>query len=220
MLSQRASPSHHLNRVSLSQLHPHPRNSNQMSPGRLRKLVDNIRSTGAYPPLVVRPHPQINGEFQIIDGHQRQEALRRLEHAEAVCFIWPCDDATALQLLATLNTLRGTENRAKRGVLLQELMTILPADAVGQLLPDSAADVVKMIGVGAESATSLGERLQEITARGVRKGPRLLSFSLPPADAEVVEQALTRAAVGGLEGSTGRGAALAIVARRYLEVGE
>jgi ParB/RepB/Spo0J family partition protein len=220
MLSQRASPSHHLNRVLLSQLHPHPRNSNQMSPGRLRKLVDNIRSAGAYPPLVVRPHPHINGEFEIIDGHQRWEALRRLGHAEAVCFIWPCDDATALRLLATLNTLRGTENRARRGALMQELMTVLPAEAVAKLLPDSAAGIAKMIGAGAESGAGLGERLQEITARGGRKGPRLLSFALPPADAEVVEKALTRAATGRPEGSTGRGAALTIVARRYLEPGE
>jgi hypothetical protein len=123
-------------------------------------------------------------------------------------------------MLSQRATLRGTENRPRRGVLLQELMAILPAEAVAKLLPDSAAGIAKMIGAGAESGAGLGERLQELTDKGAKNGQRLLSFSLTPANAEVVEQALTRAAVGGLDGSTRRGTALAIVARRYLEPDE
>ena len=32
-----------------------------------------------------------SGEWQLLDGHQRLEALRRLGHANAVVFPWNCD---------------------------------------------------------------------------------------------------------------------------------
>ena len=88
--------------VPLDQLHAHPANANVMTPGRREKLARNIARQGRYPPLVVRPHPHIDGGYELLDGHQRLEALRELGYEEATCFLWPCDDATALVLLATL----------------------------------------------------------------------------------------------------------------------
>ncbi|MPZ23597.1 MAG: hypothetical protein GEU28_08630 [Dehalococcoidia bacterium] len=90
-------------RVALERVHPHPLNANAMGEEQLKKLARNIERQGSYPPLLVRPHPELEGEYQLLDGEQRWQVLRRLGHDQALCFIWPCDDGTALLLLSTLN---------------------------------------------------------------------------------------------------------------------
>ena len=84
---------HVITMIPLSKLHPHPANANTMSPALLRKLQTHIAASGRYEPLLVRPHPQIAGEFQLINGHHRKRILERLGHAEAACLIWNLDDA-------------------------------------------------------------------------------------------------------------------------------
>ncbi len=95
--------------VPLDRLRPHPANANRMSEERLDALAANIARTGQYPPLVARPQPDEPEAWQLLDGHQRLDVLRRLGHTEALVFAWPCDDETALLLLATLNRLEGED---------------------------------------------------------------------------------------------------------------
>ena len=110
-----------LMRVPLERLRPHPANANRMEEERLEKLAANIAREGDYPPLVVRPHPEEAGCYQLLDGHQRWQVLKRLGHEDALCYVWPCDDRTALILLATLNRLEGQDDPLKRAELLREL---------------------------------------------------------------------------------------------------
>ncbi len=89
--------------VPLDDLSPHPLNANVM-PGDLRaKLKAHIHRTGRYPFVVVRPHPEEPGRYQVLDGHHRVEILRELGHKEARCDVWQVDDREAKLLLATLN---------------------------------------------------------------------------------------------------------------------
>src|SRR5665811_2045067 len=108
-------------RVPLAELHTHPANANLMSDERLDVLARNIEREGRYPPLIARPDPELPGEWQLLDGHQRVEVLRRLGHTEALVFPWECNDENALILLATLNRLEGEDVPAKRSALLTEL---------------------------------------------------------------------------------------------------
>jgi len=99
-----------LARVPLNRLRPHPANANVMDEERLEKLAANIGREGDYHPLVVRPHPEEPGCYQLLDGHQRLQVLKHLGHEDAVCYVWPCDDQTALVLLATLKRLEGQDD--------------------------------------------------------------------------------------------------------------
>jgi hypothetical protein len=88
----------------------------------LDKLASNIQREDNYPPLIVRPHPQHPGDYELLDGHQRAAVLARLGFADARCYVWPCDDATALMLLATRGPgrpapARRTPARARHGAL-------------------------------------------------------------------------------------------------------
>src|SRR6266542_4791624 len=128
-----------LQTVALDRLRPHPANANVMDEERLGKLAQNIRRGGDYPPLVVRPLPQEAGYFQIRYGHQRCDVLRRLGYKQATCYVWPCDDRTALVLLATQNRLEGKDDPLKRAELLRELTDLTSPEDLAELLPESAA---------------------------------------------------------------------------------
>ena len=62
--------------VPLGDLLPHPLNSNVMPEDLREKLKAHIRRTGRYPFLVVRPHPEEPGHYQVLDGHHRVHVLR------------------------------------------------------------------------------------------------------------------------------------------------
>ena len=200
--------------VPLDRLRPHPANANVMSEERLENLKENIRREGDYPPLVVRPHPGEEGCFEILDGEQRADVLRRLGHREVLCFLWPCDDRTALHLLATLNRLEGQDTPLKRAELLRELTELASPEELAQLLPESAALI-------RQSLDLLDLNLEELLADLEREadggsGLRAISFVVSREDEQAIEAAVAQAAAR-LEGKNRRGRALVHIAKTYLE---
>ena len=81
--------------VPLDDLTAHPLNANVMSEELQAKLTAHIKRTGRYPFLVVRPHLEQPGKFQVLDGHHRVDILRSLGHREARCDVWDVDDREA-----------------------------------------------------------------------------------------------------------------------------
>ena len=204
--------------VQLTALHAHPLNANSMSPERLEKLQRNIAKEGRYPPVVVRSHPDLPGQYQILDGHQRCQVLRNLGHQTAVCFPWECDDQTALLLLATLNRLEGEDMPARRAELLSKLTALLPAEDLGLLLPESAEQIEDMLSLFALDGDGLLAELKKASERARDEAPRMLSFVLSAEDEADVTAALEKAS-SKLGGSNRRGRSLGLIARYYLEDG-
>ncbi len=202
-------------RVPLERLHERPRNANLLSAERLEKLAANIERSGRYPPLVIRPHPTIEGEFETLDGAHRLGVLRQLGHSYALCFLWPCDDTEALVLLATLNRLEGEDVPARRADLLDELTALLPAEELALLLPEDAAQIADTLQLLDLDADRLLADLERAATAASAQSPRLISFAVDPDDEPVIEQAVAEATIG-LDGKNRRGRALAIIARRFV----
>ncbi|MHC4624131.1 MAG: ParB/RepB/Spo0J family partition protein, partial [Planctomycetota bacterium] len=78
--------------IALDKLASHPDNPNRQSKANFAKLVRNIARTGRYEPLIVRPHPEKEGYYQIINGHHRRRALSELGYEAADCIVWDVDD--------------------------------------------------------------------------------------------------------------------------------
>lgn len=204
-------------RVPLARLRRHPANANRMDEERLGKLAVNIEGEGGYPPLVVRPHPEEVGCYQVLDGHQRWRVLEDLGHEDALCYVWPCDDRTALILLATLNRLEGQDDPLKRAELLRELTELASPEELARLLPESPALI-------RQSLQLLDLNLEELLADLERQadpgsGLRAITFVVSPQDEEAAEEAVRRVAVD-LEGQNRRGRALGRICRAYLEEGD
>ena len=204
-------------RVPLDRLHAHPANPNLMNEERLETLARNIEREGRYPPLVARPHPERPDEWQLLDGHQRADVLRRLGHSEAVIFPWPCDDEMALMLLATLNRLEGEDVPARRAELLAELTALTPADELAELLPEDAAAIEATLALLDFDTDALLAELSAAAASAADGSPRMLSFAVDAEDEAAIERAL-EAASADMDGKNRRGRALGAICRSYLEI--
>lgn len=141
-----------MNMIALDDLESHPENANRMSEELLAKLVEHIRRSGQYPPLIVRPYSSGGGaaggggaKYQVLDGHHRLEALRRLGYVEARCDVWDVDDERARLLLLTLNRLEGRDDPELRGELLRKLAEEMDAKLLADWVPDDAAAIERLI---------------------------------------------------------------------------
>ena len=202
-------------RVPLAALHPHPSNANVMSEGRLEKLARNIAREGRYPPLIARPHPERPGEYELLDGHQRVVALRRLGYREVQIVCWDCDDTAALLLLASLNRLRGEDDLEKRSALLAELTGAVSTTELAALVPDDVGSIDEMLATVADDSDAVMQKLRA-AIEIARISRRVISFGVEPDEQELIEAALEAAGAG--RGRARRGNMLASICRRYLEI--
>ncbi len=188
------------NDIPLADLHAHPANSNVMPEALLAKLVGHIERTGRYPSVIVRQRTgdAEAGGYEILDGHHRVEALRRLGVEAARCDVWDVDDEGALVLLATLNRLQGRDDPRRRAALLAELGRTLDGGAMAARLPEDAARIRRTLELNEKPAPP---RLP----RAIGEMPVAVHFFLLPAERDRLEERL--AAIGG-----GREAALMVLA--------
>ncbi len=131
--------------IALDLLDDHPDNANRMGEDLLAKLVAHIRDTGNYPPLIIRPHPQHAGRYQILDGHHRAKALHQLGRTEACCEIWDVDEAQTDLLLLTLNRLCGEDDPYRRGALLTRVAKLCGLKELAAKLPEDVQRIRKLI---------------------------------------------------------------------------
>lgn len=118
-----------------------------MSRANFAKLVRNIESAGRYEPLIVRPHPEDIGCFEIINGHHRCRALDRLGYDKADCVVWEIDDEQTDILLATLNRLGGSDELDKKLVLLERLNRRMASTRLAGLLPQTAKQIERLVSL-------------------------------------------------------------------------
>ena len=144
----------------LEKLIAHPDNPNRMSKANLAKLVRNIARTGRYEPIIVRPHPQRKGCFQIINGYHRCHALTKLGHKTADCIVWDIDDEQTDILLATLNRLGGSDNLDKKIGLLKHLNKRMESAELAKFLPATAKQIERLVNLKKpKEPTNISEEL-------------------------------------------------------------
>jgi ParB/RepB/Spo0J family partition protein len=135
--------------IAVDKLVAHPDNPNRMSKANFAKLVRNIKLSGRYEPLVVRPCPpdQVGGKpgfFQIINGHHRWQALIQLGYKTANAVVWDIDDRQTDILLATLNRLAGSDVLEKKLALLARLNKCMETRELAKLLPQTAKQIERL----------------------------------------------------------------------------
>jgi ParB/RepB/Spo0J family partition protein len=195
--------------VAMDRLVPHPDNPNRMSRGNLDKLVRNIERSGRYEPLVVRPCPGRQGFFQVLNGHRRCEALRRLGHTRVEALVWDVDDEQADILLATLNRLGGRDILENKLTLLRRLRSRIPARKLARLLPQTFGQIERL---------TASKPLSQATARKARAFANPMVFFVDDGQQRRIEEALS--AADGLPDAGSRAArraaALTQIAAQFL----
>lgn len=188
--------------IALEKLLPHPGNCNRMSKADFARLCAHIKRTGRYEPIVVRPHPDHHNSYQILNGHHRVEALKKLRYAQADCVVWQVPDDEADILLATLNRLCGRDDLHKRSELIKRLSRRLSIKEMARLLPDGKnqlqrlKDLQKPVVLSAAKANVFAEAVV---------------FFLTPEQKVIVDRALKLAENTTTETSTAKRKAAALV---------
>jgi len=176
---------HEIVMVAIERLRAHSANANVMSREMLEKLKAHLREGGRYEPLVVRPHPEEAGAYQLINGHHRKLALEALGHTHAACLVWSLSDAQTLMLLATINRLSGRDSAGRRLKLLEELQANFAGEVerLAALVPEDA-----------ETLAALGRREVSLprAAPVLEEMPEAFTVFLKRADKQHLLAALKR----------------------------
>jgi ParB-like chromosome segregation protein Spo0J len=195
--------------IRLDRLVPHPDNANRMSRTNLQKLVHNMERAGRYEPLVVRPCPGRRGFFQILNGHHRCEALRKLGRTTAEAVVWKIDDEQTDIFLATLNGLHGRDVLDKKLTLLRRLSRRIPIRKLARLLPQTLGQIERLT-----AARPLAQSMpRKATALAIP-----LVFFVEDGQQQRIEEALSAAGTppDGQTRAARRAAALTQIAVRFL----
>jgi len=196
--------------IALKKLVTHPDNPNRMSKANFAKLVRNIEQTGRYEPLLVRPHPDKAGCFQIINGCHRYQAIKQLRYKTANVVVWDIDDHQTDILLATINRLSGTDVLEKKLALLRKLNSKLSARELAKLLPATSKQIEQLANLKLPSAPAT-------IPAGTFAEPMV--FFVTFAQKQKIEKALSLAAADAAQNQTRaktRSAALTTIAERFL----
>jgi len=169
--------------VPVDDLLPHPKNANVTPTEVLKKIERNIKRTGNYPPLVVRPLDKT--KFQILDGHHRLQVLKQLGLATVDVVVWDISDQEADIAIATLNTLHGTDDKKKRQALLRGLAETIPLSDLADIVPEDAA-MLKALTDDVVAAPTGGNAGEEPIAFEV------LEFRVTANGGIVIREALSR----------------------------
>lgn len=176
--------------LPLDQLRPNPWNPNEMDDAKFEKEKASITRFGMIDPIIARE----NDGYEIIDGEHRWRALEDLGHPMAP--VWNLGNvptAKAEQMTIVLNELRGEPNREKLGVLLKDLLASETTADLLEVLPftdEAFKDLVELPdfdwGALDKPAPTQGS---DTAAKWVER-----TFRLPPDAAEVVDEAIRKAA--------------------------
>jgi len=202
--------------VPLDDLVPNPWNANVMSEELQAKLTAHIKRTGRYPHLIVRPHPEQPGKYQVLDGHHRLKILRELGHTEARCDVWRVDDREAKLLLATLNRLEGQDVPVRRAALIHELLGEMSLDDLAGLLPETDRQLEDLHALLEFPAEEIAALLDEQAEEEEKVLPRVISFVVTADQELVIEQAVELAS-DGTPGRDRKARGLTNLARRFME---
>jgi hypothetical protein len=174
--------------IPKTKLHPNPWNPNHMKPRQQTAVEESIKSYGQVLELLVRPHPELEGEYQIIDGEHRFNVLPDTVYCNV---IYGLPDAEAKKLTIVMNETRGAADKIELAQLLAELSTEL--DDLSNALPwdDGELDeLVKLADVDWDSFTdAFEEDDQEPTGEDPTDDFVRLSVAVPREAMDIVNQA-------------------------------
>lgn len=133
----------------LTALRPHPKNVRQTAVAS-DDMVASVKTQGLLQPLVVAPNPTLEGDYTIIAGHRRLDALKRAGRDDAPVIVRTDLDTEEKQVAAMLQ-----ENLHR-----QDLTAVEEADAFAQLSLFEGWDVKRIARETGVAQTRVRSRIK------------------------------------------------------------
>ena len=114
--------SHEFHRVPLSLIDTHPRNPRADFPKEeIEDLAESLRQHDLIAPIVLRPHPQEKGRYELVAGERRIRAARAAGWDSIPAAVRELDNAQAMEVMLVENLKRKDLNPIETGRALQTL---------------------------------------------------------------------------------------------------
>jgi hypothetical protein len=107
-------------KVERGKLHPNQWNPNKTTQRQQEAIAESLSTFGQLIEIVVRPHPTIKEEYEVIDGEHR---LQELSETVYVNVIHGLSDAEAKKLTIIFNETRGEADKIELAGLLADIAT-------------------------------------------------------------------------------------------------
>lgn len=104
--------------IPKAKLHPNPWNPNHMKPRQQAAVEESIKAYGQVMELLVQPHPDMDGEYRIIDGEHRFNVLPDLVYCNVIHGL---PDPEAKKLTIVMNETRGAADKIELAQLLADI---------------------------------------------------------------------------------------------------
>jgi hypothetical protein len=166
-------------------------NANHVTREVMAKIRASIREYGIVENLVVRPHPEFEGKYEVLSGNHRLQIFKQLRVKLAPCHIVELDDVMARLLAQTLNRTRGKDDPHKLAALMDEIHQALPKARVDEfidsmaVLPKPALGAMEKLLAAQRSGEGVGYMFRPINP--MKLGQRLEACCHPPRMRKVLE---------------------------------
>lgn len=130
--------------IPKSKLHSNPWNPNHMKDRQQEAVKESIKLYGQVMELLVRPHPTITGDYQIIDGEHRFNVLPGTVYCNVIHGL---PDAEAKKLTIVMNETRGSADKIELAQLLKDISIDIDEDQIGWGLPYEPDELDELIAL-------------------------------------------------------------------------
>lgn len=135
-----------LQHVAPDAIHANPWNPNEMNERQFNAARESVGRFGFIDPVTVRPHPELDGQYQIVDGEHRWRVAQELGLKQVPMVVLDIDTPTAKKLTIVLNETRGEANKIDLAELLVDLQADL-GDELGLALPYDDKELEDLVGL-------------------------------------------------------------------------
>ena len=203
--------------IEVEKIHPNPWNVNRMSRAMQTKLIRYLKREGLVEPLVVRPHPNQDDDYELLGGAHRYRICKEdLGHKTIPCVIVNgLDDKRAKILSVNLNSMTGETVPSLLSKLLTDLHVEMPLEDMQVLLPYDQSEIRDSLAL-MQLPDDLENDLEIEAAEQDSEAPTVVTLVFDKIQFEVFEKALNTAKeeVGAAKDLKAR--AVVLMAEAYL----
>ena len=145
-------------KIPVNKVHPNPWNPNGTTDREQEAIQESLNEFGQVLEVLVRPHPSIDGAYQIIDGEHRYIEMSQ-DGFIVANILYGISDIDAKRLTIVMNQTRGKPDKEKEAVLLAEIKSMQP-DTFGNALPytsDELDDLIALASKNPDSTNYVGD---------------------------------------------------------------
>lgn len=130
-------------RVPLANLRPNPWNPNGMDSFSKQALDQSLATNGQFYSVIVRPHPEEDGLFQIGDGEHRYSLM----NGDVFCNVMLGYSSDEFRKLGLMGNHHGRNNQSKLAALLDGLDTRMARHDLEYAMPIQGADLDNLLEI-------------------------------------------------------------------------